>query len=128
MSKKLDDVAAVRQALFGADRPQSTGCMAWRGVIPIDRMPDGLARPVGTNWVGPGRHVIHYLLRRGEPLLRCAPAWYAPAPAGGAVGDAADAPASAGVGGPPPSGPGGTARQHSRLAGELLKYRIACGG
>ncbi len=60
--------SAIRQALFGADRPQSTGCMAWRGVIPAERLPPGLIRPVGTNWVGPGRHVVHYFLRRGELL------------------------------------------------------------
>jgi salicylate hydroxylase len=60
--------SAVRQSLFGADRPEFTGCMAWRGVIPAERLPKGLIRPVGTNWVGPGRHVVHYFLRRGELL------------------------------------------------------------
>ena len=60
--------SAIRQSLFGADRPEFTGCMAWRGVIPVERLPPGLIRPVGTNWVGPGRHVIHYYLRRGELL------------------------------------------------------------
>lgn len=60
--------SAVRQSLFGADNPRATGCMAWRGVIPTERMPKGLIRPVGTNWVGPGRHVVHYFLRRGELL------------------------------------------------------------
>src|SRR5439155_22824734 len=48
------------------DRPRFTGCMAWRAVIPIDRLPPHLARAVGTNWIGPGGHVVHYLLRRGE--------------------------------------------------------------
>jgi salicylate hydroxylase len=58
--------SAIRQALFGADRPNFTGIMAWRGLIPAERLPKHLRRPVGTNWVGPGRHVIHYLIRRGE--------------------------------------------------------------
>jgi salicylate hydroxylase len=60
--------SAIRQGLFGADRPDFTGLMAWRGVIPAESLPTGLIRNVGTNWVGPGGHVIHYYLRRGELL------------------------------------------------------------
>jgi salicylate hydroxylase len=55
----------IRHLLFGADRPAYTGLVAWRGVVPMERLPPHLARPVGTNWVGPGRHVVHYPLRRG---------------------------------------------------------------
>ena len=55
----------VRDGLFGADAPRFTGQVAWRGVIPMERLPPHLARPVGTNWVGPGRHVVHYPLRAG---------------------------------------------------------------
>lgn len=58
----------IRQALFGNDRPEFTGCMAWRGLVPTDRLPARFARPVGTNWVGPGGHVVHYLVRRGALL------------------------------------------------------------
>lgn len=58
--------SAIRQALFGADKPLFTGMMAWRGIIIADRLPPNLLRPVGTNWVGPGGHVIHYFVRRGE--------------------------------------------------------------
>ncbi len=60
--------SAIRQSLFGDDQPEFTGCMAWRGVIPAEQLPRDLIRPVGTNWVGPGHHVIHYYLRRGELL------------------------------------------------------------
>jgi salicylate hydroxylase len=60
--------SAVRAALFGADRPQFTGLVAWRGVIPAQRIPPGLLRPTGANWVGPGSHVVNYFLRRGELL------------------------------------------------------------
>ena len=56
----------VRQTLHGDDDPQYTGCMAWRGVIPASALPEHLRRPVGTNWVGPGAHVITYPLRNGE--------------------------------------------------------------
>jgi len=56
----------IRQGLFGADRPAFTGVIAWRGVIPLERLPKHMARMVGTNWVGPGGHVIHYPLRGGR--------------------------------------------------------------
>ncbi|MEO7403385.1 MAG: FAD-dependent monooxygenase, partial [Burkholderiales bacterium] len=56
----------LRQSLFGPDKPQFTGLIAWRGVIPMAKLPAHLNRMVGTNWVGPGRHIVHYPLRRGE--------------------------------------------------------------
>jgi len=58
--------SVIRQALFGADKPQFLGVIAWRGVAPIERLPQHLRRPVGTNWVGPGGHVVHYPLRAGK--------------------------------------------------------------
>jgi salicylate hydroxylase len=56
----------VRGALFGAGAAQFTGCMAWRGLVPRDRLPLHLRDRIGTNWIGPGAHVIHYPLRNGE--------------------------------------------------------------
>ena len=56
----------VRGALFGADRPAFSGTVAWRGVIPCGKLPAHLREPYAVNWVGPGAHVIHYPLRRGE--------------------------------------------------------------
>ena len=58
--------SALRSALFGDNRPSFTGCVAWRGLIPVERLPQHLRRPVGVNWIGPGGHIVHYLLRRGE--------------------------------------------------------------
>ena len=56
----------IRQGLFGADKPEFTGIMAWRGVIPMDRLPARMRRMVGTNWVGPGGHIVHYPLNAGR--------------------------------------------------------------
>ena len=56
----------IRSILAGDDKPAFTGCMAWRGLVPVEKLPDHLRRNVGVNWVGPGGHVINYLLRRGE--------------------------------------------------------------
>ena len=56
----------IRQGLFGADQPAFTGIIAWRGVIPMERLPARMARLVGTNWIGPGGHIVHYPLRAGK--------------------------------------------------------------
>ncbi len=58
----------VRLATFGADRPEFTGIVAWRGLVPRERVPKGIKLDVGTNWVGPGGHVVHYPVRGGELL------------------------------------------------------------
>jgi salicylate hydroxylase len=56
----------IRQAIFGPDRPQFTGFVAWRGTIPMEKLPGRMRRLVGTNWIGPGSHVVHYPVHRGE--------------------------------------------------------------
>jgi salicylate hydroxylase len=56
----------IRQGLFGPDRPQFTGIIAWRGIVPMESLPKHMARMVGVNWVGPGGHVVHYPLRAGR--------------------------------------------------------------
>jgi salicylate hydroxylase len=58
--------SGIRQALFGADRPQFTGVIAWRSIVPMERLPRHMARMVGSNWVGPGGHIVHYPLRAGK--------------------------------------------------------------
>jgi len=58
----------VRQQLFGDDQPRFSGILAWRGVIEAAALPPHLREAYGYNWVGPGRHVIHYPLR-GNTLV-----------------------------------------------------------
>ena len=60
--------STVRQALFGADNPHFTGIVAWRGIVPRERLPAHMARMVGVNWVGPGGHVVHYPLGGGSVM------------------------------------------------------------
>lgn len=56
----------TREALFGPDAPRFSGIMAWRGVIRASDLPAHMREPYGSNWVGPGAHVIQYPLRGGE--------------------------------------------------------------
>ncbi len=56
----------IRTQLFGAAKPKFTGQVAWRGMVPMERLPDFQRRMVGTNWIGPKAHVTCYPVRRGE--------------------------------------------------------------
>lgn len=58
----------IRAQLWGADAPEFTGLMAWRGIVPMEKLPAHLARIVGTNWLGPGGHVVHYPLHGGTVM------------------------------------------------------------
>jgi salicylate hydroxylase len=60
--------SVVRRGLFGDLPAQFMGVAAWRGLVPMERLPAHLRRQVGTNWVGPGGHVITYPLRAGAIL------------------------------------------------------------
>ena len=62
--------SAVRTGLFGAQSPTFTGNVAWRGLVPAERLPDGLIHPVAGVWWGPGKHFVHYFVRGGE-LINC---------------------------------------------------------
>ncbi len=56
----------VRALLFGADAPEFTGAVAWRGLVPMENLPARLRQMQGVNWLGPHGHVLHYPVRRGE--------------------------------------------------------------
>lgn len=58
--------SGTRKCLFGDDQPRFSGLVAWRGVIDANTLPAHLRQPYGYNWVGPGKHVIHYPLRGGQ--------------------------------------------------------------
>ncbi len=60
----------VRSALWGDEQPTFTGCVAWRALVPASELPEGLVRPMSTVWWGPGKHFVHYYVRRGE-LVNC---------------------------------------------------------
>ena len=60
--------STVRQILFGPQQAHFTGCMCYRGLVPVRRIAD-LSIPVESQlWMGPGGHFIHYYVRNGDLL------------------------------------------------------------
>lgn len=58
--------SVVRQTLFGADKAEFTGFMAWRGLCPKETLPPALMRHGG--WIAPASHIMHYPVRKGAML------------------------------------------------------------
>ena len=60
--------SSVRAALFGEKDPAFAGCVAYRGLVPVERIAD-LGLELGNqSWVGPGGHLVHYPVSRGRLL------------------------------------------------------------
>ncbi|MFF0014810.1 FAD-dependent monooxygenase [Streptomyces sp. NPDC005374] len=59
--------SATRQWLFGADEAVFSHTAAYRALLPAAEVAD-LDLPEYAGWLGPGRHIVHYWLRRGELL------------------------------------------------------------
>ncbi len=58
----------VRQSLFGPEQPRFTGSVAYRGLVPSDRLKHLELEPTAQIWMGPGRHFVHYFVR-GQQLV-----------------------------------------------------------
>ncbi|NND81724.1 MAG: monooxygenase [Gammaproteobacteria bacterium] len=53
----------VRNYVLGEQQPRFTGNVAWRAVVPADRLAAGWMECVGSNFVGPRQHAVLYYLR-----------------------------------------------------------------
>jgi 2-polyprenyl-6-methoxyphenol hydroxylase-like FAD-dependent oxidoreductase len=56
--------SAVRRALFGIANPRFTGCVAYRGLIPADRLTHLDLEVTSQVWMGPRKHFVHYFVQR----------------------------------------------------------------
>jgi salicylate hydroxylase len=56
----------VRAQLVGDGPPVVSGHIAYRAVLPMSAVPEGIPRDVVQLWAGPRLHLVHYPLRRGE--------------------------------------------------------------
>jgi len=58
--------STVRDSIWGDEQPNFYGLVAWRGVIPMERLPKHMQDMVGSTWIGPGGHMVNYPLRGGQ--------------------------------------------------------------
>jgi salicylate hydroxylase len=54
--------SAVRSELFGPQEPRFTGCVAYRGLVPAERLRDLALEVTAQVWMGPGRQFVHYFV------------------------------------------------------------------
>ncbi len=52
--------STVRRLLFGPANPRFTGCAAYRGLIPAERVKHLNVEVAAQIWMGPGKHVVVY--------------------------------------------------------------------
>jgi salicylate hydroxylase len=58
--------STIRKQLYGPDNAKFTGEIAWRGLIPVGRLPERMRGSITSNWIGPHGSVTVYPVRRGE--------------------------------------------------------------
>ncbi len=58
----------VRSLVFGVPEPQFSGYVAWRGLVPMERLDDPTLASGSRVSIGPGRLFVHYPVRRGRLL------------------------------------------------------------
>jgi salicylate hydroxylase len=58
----------VRGLVFGPEKPRFTGCVAWRGLVPAERIGHLGIEIVSHNWMGPDGHVVHYWVSGGRVM------------------------------------------------------------
>ncbi len=58
--------STVRELLFGPERPRFTGCVAYRGLVPADRLAHLNLPREAQIWMGPGKHFVHYPVSAGS--------------------------------------------------------------
>jgi salicylate hydroxylase len=58
--------SSVREALYGPEQPRFTGHVAYRGLVPADRLGHLGLEPRCTVRLGPGAHFVHYFVSAGR--------------------------------------------------------------
>ena len=56
----------VHALAFGSDKPRFTGCIAWRGLVPAEKVRHLDIEVASHNWMGPDGHVVHYWVGGGR--------------------------------------------------------------
>lgn len=58
--------SVVRNTVWGPTNPEFSGMVAWRGLIPMESLPERMQASVGSTWIGPGGHVVTYPLHKSK--------------------------------------------------------------
>ncbi|MDO8456425.1 MAG: FAD-dependent monooxygenase [Burkholderiaceae bacterium] len=58
--------SVIRSQILGETPVSYTGDIAWRAVIPVERLPKDIMERVSTVWCGPKKHAVMYYLRAGK--------------------------------------------------------------
>jgi salicylate hydroxylase len=56
----------VHALVFGPEKARFTGCVAWRGLVPAERVRHLDIEVASHNWMGPDGHVVHYWVAGGR--------------------------------------------------------------
>ncbi|MFN0004400.1 MAG: FAD-dependent monooxygenase [Burkholderiaceae bacterium] len=57
--------SAIRTQILGQTPVSYTGDIAWRGIVPVEKLPKDIMQTVSTVWCGPKKHAVMYYLRAG---------------------------------------------------------------
>ncbi len=58
--------SAVRELLFGPESPHFSGSIAYRGLVPAERLAHLKMERNSSAWLGPDRHFVHYYVGAGR--------------------------------------------------------------
>jgi len=56
----------IRDHLLGTVAPRFTGNVAWRGVVPADKLPPNFMQKITSNFMGQGKHMVIYYLKKQQ--------------------------------------------------------------
>jgi len=57
--------SVIRSQMLGPEAPRFTGNVAWRAVVPVEKLGGNIPPPTACVWAGEGKHAVTYLLRGG---------------------------------------------------------------
>ena len=57
--------STIRAQILGETPISYTGDIAWRALVPVERLPKDIMQRVSTVWCGPKKHAVMYYLRAG---------------------------------------------------------------
>jgi salicylate hydroxylase len=58
--------STVHTLVLGPEKARFTGCVAWRGLVPAERVRHLGIEVASHNWMGPDGHVVHYWVGGGR--------------------------------------------------------------